>query len=60
MTHKVKLGIIGAGRIGRIHAENLALRISEAAVPAVSDLIQEAAERCATDFYIPQSFKDYR
>jgi myo-inositol 2-dehydrogenase/D-chiro-inositol 1-dehydrogenase len=59
MTRKVKLGIIGAGRIGRIHAENLALRVSEAEVLAITDTVQEAAESCASDFHIPQSFKDY-
>src|SRR5262245_46190683 len=34
---KVRVGIIGAGRIGKIHADNL-LRMGEAEVVAVSDL----------------------
>ena len=34
---KVRVGIIGAGRIGKIHADNL-LRMAEAEVVAVSDL----------------------
>lgn len=34
---KVKVGIIGAGRIGKIHADNL-LRMAEAEVVAISDL----------------------
>lgn len=58
--HKVKFGIIGAGRIGRIHTENLALRIPQAEVLASSDVIYEAAQCCAADFCILQSFKDYR
>ncbi|MCR2807691.1 inositol 2-dehydrogenase [Paenibacillus soyae] len=34
---KVRVGIIGAGRIGKIHADNL-LRMAEAEVVAISDL----------------------
>ncbi|UVI31395.1 inositol 2-dehydrogenase [Paenibacillus spongiae] len=34
---KIKIGIIGAGRIGKIHADNL-LRLPEAEVAAISDL----------------------
>ncbi|GLX66561.1 inositol 2-dehydrogenase [Paenibacillus glycanilyticus] len=35
--NKVRVGIIGAGRIGKIHADNL-LRMGEAEVVAISDL----------------------
>ncbi|MCQ6559167.1 inositol 2-dehydrogenase [Paenibacillus mendelii] len=34
---KIKIGIIGAGRIGKIHADNL-LRLPEAEVAAITDL----------------------
>ncbi len=60
MTTKINVGIIGAGRIGRVHAENLAYRIPEAQVVAVSDVFLEAAEKCALDFQIPVAFKDHR
>ena len=59
-TRKIKVGVIGAGRIGRVHAENLSLYLPDADVVAVSDVIKEAAERCASDFRIPQAFEDYR
>ena len=59
-TRRIKVGIIGAGRIGRVHAENLSLHLPAADVAAVSDTIREAAERCAADFNIPQAFEDYR
>lgn len=36
MPDKVKIGIIGAGRIGKIHADNL-LRLPDAEVRAISD-----------------------
>lgn len=60
MTTKINVGIIGAGRIGRVHAENLAYRIPEAQVLAVSDVYLEAAEKCAADFQIPAAFKDHQ
>jgi myo-inositol 2-dehydrogenase/D-chiro-inositol 1-dehydrogenase len=60
MTTKINVGIIGAGRIGRVHAENLAYRIPEAQVLAVSDVYLEAAEKCAADYQIPAAFKDHR
>ena len=43
MVSKVNVGLIGAGRIGRLHAEHLAFRIPEANLVAVSDIILEAA-----------------
>ncbi|MEK3882633.1 inositol 2-dehydrogenase [Paenibacillus sp. PL2-23] len=44
---KVKVGIIGAGRIGKIHADNL-LRMAEAEVVAISDLfVSEELKRWA-------------
>jgi len=56
----VSVGIIGAGRIGRIHAENLAHRIPQANLVAISDLLLEAAQQCAADFGIPTVARDYR
>jgi myo-inositol 2-dehydrogenase/D-chiro-inositol 1-dehydrogenase len=60
MSAKVNVGIIGAGRIGKLHAENLAYRIPEANVLAIADIFPEAAEKCAADFQIPSAVKDYR
>lgn len=53
MTTKVNVGLIGAGRIGRVHAENLAYRIPEVNLAAVADVFLEAAQKCAVDFQIP-------
>ena len=60
MTRQVNVGIIGAGRIGRVHAENLAYRIPEANVVAIADIFVEAAEQCAADLGIPSAIKDHR
>ncbi len=60
MSKRVNVGVIGAGRIGRLHAEHLAFRIPDADVVAVADIFPEAAEKCAADFRIPSAAKDHR
>jgi myo-inositol 2-dehydrogenase/D-chiro-inositol 1-dehydrogenase len=60
MNKKIKVGVIGTGRIGRLHTEHLAFRIPEAAVVAVSDVVKAAAEKCAADFNVPVAAEDYR
>jgi myo-inositol 2-dehydrogenase/D-chiro-inositol 1-dehydrogenase len=53
-TDKLNVGIIGAGRIGKVHAETLAFRVPEARASAITDLNREAAERVATRCGIPK------
>lgn len=57
---KLKIGILGAGRIGRVHAQSIAFGIPEAEVVAISDPFTEAAEKAAKDFGIPNVYSDYR
>ena len=57
---KVNIGLIGAGRIGKLHTQHLAFRIPDANLLAVADLFVEGAEKCAADCRIPSAFKDYR
>jgi len=57
---KINVGLIGAGRIGQVHAEHLAYRIPEANLLAVSDIFIDAAERLAANFQIPSVYKDHR
>ena len=40
MSGKLNIALIGAGRIGRVHAGNLAYRIPEVNLAAVSDEIE--------------------
>lgn len=60
MTRTVSVGIIGAGRIGRVHAENLVYRIPEARVVAVADVVEEVAQKLAAGLGIPAAFQDHR
>lgn len=60
MSATVNIGIIGAGRIGRVHAEHLAFRIPQANVLAIADVIAQAAEDAAADFHIPTVSGDHR
>jgi myo-inositol 2-dehydrogenase/D-chiro-inositol 1-dehydrogenase len=56
---KLNIGLIGAGRIGRVHAENISLRIPAADLRVVADVYGDAARQCAAQFGIPQSAVDY-
>jgi myo-inositol 2-dehydrogenase/D-chiro-inositol 1-dehydrogenase len=44
---KLHFGIIGAGRIGKVHAETIAFRLPEAETVAITDVNREAAESLA-------------
>jgi myo-inositol 2-dehydrogenase/D-chiro-inositol 1-dehydrogenase len=54
----LNIGVIGAGRIGRVHAENLTARIPAADVLMVADVSEEAARQCAQRYGIPQAVGD--
>jgi myo-inositol 2-dehydrogenase/D-chiro-inositol 1-dehydrogenase len=51
---KLNVGIIGAGRIGKVHAETIAFRLPEAAPVAITDLNRAAAEQVAARCGIPK------
>lgn len=55
----LKLGLIGAGRIGQLHAEHLTLRIPSAEVAMVADVVEDAARHCAERYDIPHFTGDY-
>ncbi len=56
----VNIGIIGAGRIGKVHAENLTFRIPAARVQAICDINLAAARALAGQLNIPLACADYR
>lgn len=57
---KLKIGIIGAGRIGRLHAGNITLEVENAEVLAIADIFENAARECADELGIKNVYKDYR
>jgi len=59
-TNTINLGVIGAGRIGNIHAANLATRISGARLAGVADVNLAAAQEVAGRFHVPVATADYR
>ena len=60
MTKKTKVGLIGAGKNGRVHAENIALCIPQAELAAVSGVFMKAAAKCAADYQIPTVYQHHR
>ncbi|HYT33951.1 MAG TPA: Gfo/Idh/MocA family oxidoreductase, partial [Ktedonobacteraceae bacterium] len=55
----LKIGLIGAGRIGRLHAEHLTMRIPSAELVMVADVFEENAKQCAKRYGIPFATQDY-
>jgi myo-inositol 2-dehydrogenase/D-chiro-inositol 1-dehydrogenase len=58
-TKSLSVGVIGVGRIGKIHAENLATRIPGARVAAIADVDLDAAEATADRLHVPKITADY-
>lgn len=54
MSKKLQVALIGAGRIGKIHASTLATRIPEANLVVVADTNIEAARALAGRYAIPR------
>ena len=59
MSKKLKIGIIGAGRIGKLHANNLVNRVPDAELVAISDVYAPAAKELAEKLNVPNWYDDY-
>jgi myo-inositol 2-dehydrogenase/D-chiro-inositol 1-dehydrogenase len=55
---KLRIGVIGAGRIGRVHAETLAFRLPEATASSIADINGDVARDVAERFRIPRVVTD--
>ncbi len=60
LAQSLKLGLIGAGRIGNLHAGHLTVRVPSADVIMVADVYEDAASKCAERYAIPSFTRDYR
>jgi myo-inositol 2-dehydrogenase/D-chiro-inositol 1-dehydrogenase len=59
-AEKLNVGLIGVGRIGRLHAEHLAYRIPTARLVAIADVNEVAARACAGRLGIRNVATDYQ
>lgn len=57
---KIKVGVIGAGRIGYLHAKHLQYHIPAAEVVAVADINLKTAKKVAEELNAKTSTQDYR
>lgn len=57
---KVKIGIIGAGRIGKVHTETIVQGIPDAEVVAIADVNFSEAQKLADRFGITTVTKNYK
>ena len=58
-TNNLRFGVIGAGRIGKIHAENLATRIPGTEVVTIADVNVESAQELASRLRVSLAVDDY-
>ncbi len=56
---KLKVGIIGAGRIGQVHAKSITYHIPQAEIAAISDIYVDGAKKVAEELGIPKYYEDY-
>ena len=56
---KLKVGIIGAGRIGQVHAKSITYHIPQAEIVAISDIYVDGAKKVAEELGIPNYYQDY-
>ncbi len=59
-NEKIRFGVLGTGKIGKIHIENLMNRIRGAEVVAISDVSLDELATTEARYNIAYSFLDYR
>ncbi|WFA10119.1 inositol 2-dehydrogenase [Tissierella sp. Yu-01] len=60
MNKKLKIGIIGAGRIGKLHAENIINNFKDIEIKAIADIYADKIEDWARNLGINNVYEDYQ
>lgn len=60
MGHKIKVGVIGAGRIGKIHASNIIKNFADVEVKAIADINADTIRDWAAELGIQHVYADYK
>jgi inositol 2-dehydrogenase len=55
---RLAIGLIGAGRLGRVYARDLASRIAETRLVAVADPVEAVAKEVAAEFDVAKHYAD--
>jgi scyllo-inositol 2-dehydrogenase (NAD+) len=58
MKGRLAIGLIGAGRLGRVYARDLASRIAETKLVAIADPVEAVAKEVAAEFDVPKHYAD--
>jgi inositol 2-dehydrogenase len=58
MKGRLGIGLIGAGRLGRVYARDLASRIAETKLVAIADPVEAVAKEVAAEFDVPRHYAD--
>ena len=58
MSGRLAIGLIGAGRLGRVYARDLASRIAETKLVAIADPVEAVAKEVAAEFDVPKHYAD--
>ena len=57
---QLNIGIIGAGRIGKVHMESITYNVPTAKVLGITDVFKDALPELAAKYGIPKIYNDYK
>src|SRR6056297_540945 len=60
MEREVNLGVIGLGRIGKLHVQNIMAQVTGVKLMGISDVLEEALQDTARKFSVSLAKQDYR